>query len=155
MKYDYKLFIQDIELLTSMLQQKEFDTIVAIARGGLTLAHFLSNSLNIRNVLSINSIGYNNKSKNDTTVLLNTPNLRTSKRVLVVDDIVDSGDTMNLVLNELKKYNTTTSFISTALFYKKSASVKPDFYIHEATEWIEFFWENYQTAFNDDTKKDT
>lgn len=34
-----------------------------------------------------------------------------------------------------------TEFKLATLFYKKTALIKPDFYIKETDMWIEFFWE--------------
>ena len=64
-----------------------------------------------------------------------------STRVLVVDDIADSGETLKIVMNDLTSKNSKIEFKSATLFYKKSSVYEPDFWINEANDWIDFFWE--------------
>ena len=137
--YSYDEFISDCVKLTKIIDW-EFDAIVCIARGGLSLAHILGKYYNIREVYAINTIGYENMTKLDQVTLFNIPDLKNTKRVLVVDDIVDSGDTMKLVLDTLKKRYPSCEFRSVALFYKKTAVMKPDWYVKEADTWVDFFW---------------
>ncbi len=139
--YSYSEFINDIKKLCSQISKENFDTIVAIARGGLTIGHFLANSLNLRRVFAINSIHYNNTQKLDTIDIFNIPNLSSSKKVLIVDDIADSGETLSAVLNLLKEKYPNCSYKSAAIFYKDSSIIKPDYTIKHTNKWIEFFWE--------------
>ena len=137
--YSYTEFLSDCKTLTEQIDW-EFDTIVAIARGGMTLAHILGEFYGIRKVYAINAIGYDDTHKLDHIELFNIPDLRQAKRVLVVDDIVDSGDTMKLVLDVLSDKYPQCEFKSAALFYKTSAVMKPDWYVKHADIWIDFFW---------------
>ena len=137
--YPYSEFLQDVRKLSSQITE-EFDTIVAIARGGLTLAHFLAEAKGVRSVVTINSIGYDEQKKRDKVDLAHIPDLRSSKKVLVVDDIVDSGDTMKAVVDELRSCYPSLELRSAVLFYKKSANFKADFFVQYADEWIDFFW---------------
>ena len=123
-------------------EAKEFDpeVIVAIARGGLSLAHYLGELLDIREVYSINSIGYDADIKLETVKVYNTPLIKQGKRVLVVDDIADSGETLVEVIKNLKEKNPTCSFKTATIFYKKNSIFQPDFKLKEAKEWIEYFW---------------
>ena len=139
--YSYSEFISDIKKLSTQIKKENFDTIVAIARGGLTIGHFLANSINLRRVFAINSIHYNNTNKLDTLDIFNIPNLSSSKKVLIVDDIADSGETLSAVLNLLKEKYPNCSYKSSAIFYKDSSIIKPDFTIKHTNKWIEFFWE--------------
>lgn len=137
--YDYKEFILDAKKLTKDIDY-EFDTIIAIARGGLTLSHILGEHYNIRKVYSINTIGYDNNQKLNNIKIFNIPDLKDSKNILIVDDIVDSGDTLKLVLDTLYEKYPNCTFKSASIFSKKTASIQPDWYIQEAKEWIDFFW---------------
>ncbi len=138
--YSYSQFRDDLESLTKIID-KDFDTIIPIARGGLTIAHLLSEYYNIREVYAINSISYNNTKKLDSVDIFNIPNLKKSKRVLIVDDIVDSGDTLVALLDALKSRYPNIIFYSASIFYKKSAKIAPTWYVKEANSWIDFFWE--------------
>ena len=137
--YSYNEYLSDCKRLTLQIND-EFDAIIAIARGGMTMAHMLGEHYNIREVYTINTIGYNDTEKLDQVEVFNIPDLKQAKNILVVDDIVDSGDTMKLVLQLLSKHYPQCSFKSAALFYKKTAVVKPDWYVRHPEEWIDFFW---------------
>ncbi len=137
--YKYSKFIQDLNRLTKIID-KPFDTILPIARGGLSIAHILSEYYNIRAVYSINTIGYNNREKLDKIEIFNIPNLENSKRVLIIDDIVDSGDTLYATLELLKEKYPNIIFYSASIFYKKTAKIAPTWYLNETEDWIDFFW---------------
>ncbi len=137
--YSYSEFRDDLKLLVQKIDYK-FDTIIAIARGGLSIAQLLGEYYNIRKVYSINTIGYNGEQKLDKTEIFNIPNLDNSQNILIVDDIVDSGDTLILTLNKLKEIYPQKKFKTASIFYKPSAIIQPNYSIKEAKEWIEFFW---------------
>jgi hypoxanthine phosphoribosyltransferase len=63
-------------------------------------------------------------------------------RLLIVDDIFDSGDTMTAVCNHLSQENLQTA----TLFWKETAPYKPNYYSRVAKEnnWIVFPWEKYE-----------
>lgn len=137
--YPYNEFKEDLKILTQKIDQS-FDAIVPIARGGLSVAQMLGEYYDIREVYAINTIGYEGTKKLDEVKVFNVPDLVRVKRVLIVDDIVDSGDTLVEVLKVLKREYPTISFLSASIFYKPTASIEPTWWVKEATEWIEFFW---------------
>jgi len=132
---EFKIDIKNLKL------QKP-DAIIAIARGGLTFAHHLSQKLDIRDVFSINAISYEGNKKVEDIKIFNIPNLDKYKNILIVDDISDSGDTFIKVLNILKNRYPEKTFKTISLFYKPTSKYKPDIYLHTANEWINFFWED-------------
>ena len=119
------------------------DAIVAIIRGGMTLAHHLSEIFNIKDVFTINASSYDKTKKLSTPKVWNIPNLTNHEKILIVDDISDSGETFLEVLKKLKEKYPNKIFKTIAIFYKPTSKFKPDFYFHETNEWIEFFWEKY------------
>ena len=137
--YAYDEFRSDCKKLTEKIDF-DFDTIVAIARGGMTLAHLLGEHYDVRDVYTVNTIGYDDNEKLEKTEIFNIPELKNAKNILIVDDIVDSGDTMKLVLETMSQKYPGKSFKTAALFYKPAAVIKPDWYIKEPDEWIDFFW---------------
>ncbi len=138
--YKYEEFEDDISSLEQQVSKFSPNTILAIARGGVTLGHFLSERLGIRNLYTLNSIHYDDRSRLNNINISNIPLISDHSRVLVVDDIVDSGDTMSEVMNILVKKYPKSQFKCATLFYKKDASYSPDFKCKEANMWIEFFW---------------
>ena len=63
--YTYDLFVLDTKILIEKSKNFQPDVILAVARGGLTLSHFMAQAMNIRNLFSLNSIHYNNEIKLD------------------------------------------------------------------------------------------
>ena len=139
--YSYETFKKDTNKLIQKVSTNEIDAIVGIARGGLTLAHSMAEGLNLREVQSIRTELYDDKRKRKKISIYDTTLLTEHKTILVVDDIADSGETLEAVMQHFEKKYKNIKFISATLFYKKTSVYKPDFWINEANEWIEFFWE--------------
>ena len=137
--YPYQEFKEDLKTLIQKIDQP-FDAILGIARGGLSMAQMLGEYYDLREVYSINTIGYEDTQKNDTVEIFNIPELKKAKKVLIVDDIVDSGDTLVEVLTVLNQKYPSVTFVTAALFYKKTAKIAPTWYVKEPKGWIEFFW---------------
>ncbi len=139
--YGYENFKNDTKTLIEKVRDFEFDSIVAVARGGLTLSHAMSEGLDIRQVQSIRTELYDKSQKRKNITIFGECDFKNSKRVLVVDDISDSGDTLNAVMNHLASEFKDIEFRSATLFYKKTSIYEPHFWINEADDWIDFFWE--------------
>jgi len=137
--YPYEEFRDDLKALAGKIDQP-FDAILCIARGGMTMAHLLGEYYDMRAVYSLNTIGYEDTQKNESVEVFNIPDLRSAQRVLLLDDIVDSGDTLIPVLKVLGERYPDITFFTASLFYKKSAKIAPNWYVKEATAWIDFFW---------------
>lgn len=138
MYYSYDNFKLDIKKILEIA--KKPDSIVAISRGGLTLAHFLSIAWDIRRVYSISATSYYNGIQDRSLEIGAVPKI-IEKDILVVDEIVDSGKSMSLVMQKLRDKNPNCDFKVATIFYKKSAIYEADYKIREAVEWIDFFWE--------------
>jgi len=141
-KYSCTELKDDVRILAKKVQEFNPQTIVAIARGGLTLAHSLSQALDIRDVQTIIAISYSHDKQLPTIKIENIPKIKTS-RVLVVDDIADSGRTFAEVMKVLKQSNLSCEFKTASIFYKKNSIFQPDFKLKETDKWIEFFWEKF------------
>lgn len=139
--YAYDEFLKDTLSLSKQLKKYRPDTLLAIARGGVTLGHFLASALDIRRLFTINSIHYDDTKKLDTFDIFNIPNLNDAKKVVIIDDIIDSGETMREILRILNEKFPKTEFKVATIFYKPTAVLQADFKIKQAHEWIDFFWE--------------
>ena len=139
--YSYDLFKKDAQILVDKCRDFEPEVLLAVARGGLTLSHLMAQALDMRNLYTLNSIHYEGELKLETFNIFNIPDLSSAKKVLIVDDIVDSGETMREILKVLKEKFPKVEFKLATLFYKNTALIKPDFTVREANEWIDFFWE--------------
>mgnify|MGYP002641005227 CR=1 FL=1 len=139
--YAYENFKQDTNLLIQKTQEFAPEAIVAIARGGMTLAHAMAEGLNIRDVQSIRTELYDATQKRDAITLFGSCEFKEGQKVLVVDDIADSGETLQAIMKHFSQMYPNVVFKSATLFYKTSSIVEPHFWIHEANDWIDFFWE--------------
>jgi len=76
---------------------------------------------------------------------INDINLVTNKKVLIVDDVADEGETFKGVLDIYRSYANEIKIAS--LDRKTSSIVTPDFYVNEVDPniWIIYPWEVYET----------
>ena len=141
MYYPYSSFVEDIKALVSQIEAFRPDALLGISRGGLIPLQAVSQATDNRNVFTINSVLYDGEVKRSRPKLFNLPDMDNPKRVLVIDDIVDTGQTLEAVLVVMQERYGDTDFKSASLFYRENARILPDFAIHKTEEWIDFFWE--------------
>ncbi|ANV98132.1 nicotinate phosphoribosyltransferase [Helicobacter enhydrae] len=141
--YSYQDFLQHAKELHQQIDTNIGcpDAIIAVARGGLTLAHFLSLRWDLREVYMLNAISYN-QDKQGELVVKNLPTIPADiQKVLIVDEIVDSGKSLQKIVEILKNNHPKVEFYTATIFQKTSAIIQADFSIQEPTDWIDFFWE--------------
>ena len=140
--YSYDEFAVDAKRMAKQIKD-EFDpeVILAVARGGLTLGHSLAVALENRNLFTLNSIHYEDTNKLDTIQIFNVPDLSKYTKILLVDDIIDSGESMVEIKRELLKRYPNLDIKIATVFYKEKALLLPEFKVKEAHDWIEFFWD--------------
>ena len=139
--YSYNEFLKDLDILEEKIKEFNPSSFIAIARGGMSIAHFLAERMDIREVYMINSISYENEKKLSSPKISNIPNLNGQKKVLIIDDISDSGETLKEVLEILKKTYPKIEFKTLTLFFKENSKLIPDIKLHKTNEWIVFFWD--------------
>jgi len=139
--YGYEECVEDCRVLIPLLKEYNPDAMIAIARGGLLLGHLLSEALETREIYSLNSIHYDGTKKLDTFDIFNIPDLTRKHKVVLIDDIIDSGESMVEILKILKEKYPHCEFKVATIFFKPTALMQPDFVVKEAKNWIEFFWE--------------
>ena len=120
----------------------EPEIIIAVARGGLVAAGALSYALGVKLSDAINVEFYTDVHTTLPDPILLEPMLDVAsisgRRLLVVDDVADSGRTMKLVLEILREQGAE---VRSAVLYEKSVSVvKPDYTWRHTDEWIVFPW---------------
>ena len=140
--YSYDEFAIDAKKMAKQIKD-EFDpeVILAVARGGLTLGHSLAVALENRNLFTLNSIHYEDTNKLDTIQIFNVPDLTKYTKILLVDDIIDSGESMIEIKRELLKRYPNLDIKIATVFYKEKALLLPEFKVKEAHDWVEFFWD--------------
>jgi len=119
----------------------ELDGIVCITRGGLVPAAIVARELNIRTIESVCVASYHDyKNQGDMLVLkpINDEMLATEgERILIVDDLTDTGKTARIVREMLPKAHFAT------VYAKPTGRPMVDTYITEVSQdtWIYFPWD--------------
>lgn len=118
------------------------DVIVAVARGGLVLAGAVAYALDTKMCGSINVEFYTGVDERLPEPVLLPPTLDApsleGKKVLVVDDVSDSGRTLVLVRDLLAE---VAAEVRTVCLYSKPRTVlEPDFVWKRTDQWITFPW---------------
>lgn len=116
--------------------------IVAIARGGLIPAGALTYKLGVKLTDAINVEFYTDVEQTLPDPILLAPMMDSEsiggQRILIVDDVADSGRTLALVIKLLRGFGAD---VRSAVLYAKSASiVEPDFCWKHTDQWIVFPW---------------
>jgi hypoxanthine phosphoribosyltransferase len=119
---------------------RKFDLVIGVARGGIPVAMVVSDHLGVKidfiNVKSYNGIAQRGSPRILSTV---TENIR-GKKVLVVDDLVDQGDTMETIEQHLFEQGPT--LVETAVLFKKPwCMMEPDYYLEIVDRWVVFPFE--------------
>ena len=140
--YSYDEFARDVKDMARKVRD-EFnpEAILAVARGGLTLGHSLATALENRNLFTLNSIYYEESKKLDTIETFNIPDMSKFSKILLVDDIIDSGESMVEIKRALFKIYPNLDVKIATIFYKPKALLLPEFKVKEADDWVEFFWD--------------
>jgi hypoxanthine phosphoribosyltransferase len=151
---DWTDYHHKIEQLAVQVHQSgwEFNQIVCLAKGGLRVGDLICRLFDQPlAILSTASYGGpNNQTRGSITfsrdLSMTTPSL--GSHVLVVDDLVDSGYSLDRSLIWLdRKYGFYIEEMRTAvLWYKSSSMVKPDYYVDYLTDdpWIHQPFERYE-----------
>jgi len=139
--YKYQQFLKDLNILEKEIKNLSPDALLAIARGGLTIGHFLSERLETREIYALNAVSYENEKKIGKPQIFNIPDLSGKKSVLLLDDISDSGETLDEVIKVLKKKYPHLIIKSATIFYKEKTKIIPDIVLHKTDKWIVFFWD--------------
>jgi len=120
----------------------EPDVVVAIARGGLTVGGALAYALDVKNCGAMNVEFYTGIDERLDVPVVIPPALDlvdvAGLRVLVADDVADTGHTLKLVREVLAQH---VAEARTAVLYSKPHSVVAPTYVWRQTDrWIDFPW---------------
>ncbi|GGM69756.1 xanthine phosphoribosyltransferase [Thermogymnomonas acidicola] len=149
---------QDIEDWCDAIREKivgdyEPNVIIGLSRGGLVPARILSDKLWVKELISVKTEHWGITATKDGKAVLKTygkPDL-TGKRVLVVDDITDTGESMRLAYDFVKSLNPLSVRTATMLHVSRSSFV-PDYYARYVDEknwaWFIFPWNVYEDLDN-------
>ncbi len=142
----------DIGDLTFELAQKilatnqKYDRLIALARGGVSITQALGDALAVKKISVIQTEMYTGINEKTATPVVIQPLAATIKdeRVLVVDDLADSGETLLFISQYLSAQAPKDVKLAT-LFRKPWTKVTPDFYVDDSEAWVIFPWETRET----------
>ena len=133
-----------VEDLAALIDAEGFrpDAVLALARGGLPVAGALAYALGIKNMATLNVEFYTGVDERLDEPLLLPPvpdlTLLRSERLLVVDDVADTGRTLALARDFCAQHGPE---VRTAVLYEKPHSVvRCDFVWRRTDRWINFPW---------------
>jgi hypoxanthine phosphoribosyltransferase len=126
------------------------DIIVAIERGGYMPARILSDLLGVTNLAGLRIEHYRGTHKEPMAVVRYPLSAEVSgQRVLLVDDVNDTGDTFKVALDHLHSRASPGAIRTAALHHKVVSSFVPDLYAVKVTQWR---WIIYPWAVTEDLK---
>lgn len=118
------------------------EVLIAVARGGLLPGGGLAYALGTKLSDAINVEFYTDVHETLPDPVLLAPLLDTEsiagRRLLVVDDVADSGRTLALVLDLLRTHHAETR--SAVLYAKPTTEIEPDYVWRRTDRWIVFPW---------------
>ena len=121
----------------------EFDQILCLARGGMRpgdiLSRVFAKPLSIMSTSSYRARGGTEQSSLNIADYITTPEGKISGRVLLVDDMADSGHTLAEVVKRIRSQYTSITELRTAVLWLKAISTYvPDYYVEHlpTSPWI-------------------
>lgn len=125
------------------------DVIVGISRGGWPPARIMSDLLENPELASVKAEFYLGVAETKGEPMITQPVSVSvmGKKVLVVDDVADTGKSLRLVRSHLREHGATEVKIAT-IYYKPWSTLTPDWYEKETSSWVIFPWERKETVRN-------
>jgi hypoxanthine phosphoribosyltransferase len=122
------------------------EVIVGVSRGGWPPARVLSDLLGNPNLANVKAEFYLGVAETKGEPSLTQPVSTTvsGKRVLVVDEIADTGESLKLVKAHLFERGATEVKIAT-IYYKPWSIITPYYYEKKTSNWVVFPWETKET----------
>jgi len=129
------------KLASRLIKINSWNRIIAVSRGGLVPASLLARELSIRYVDTICIASYNDNCLQKNRKIIKTTKINNEKvnseKVIVVDDLVDTGGTANIIRSLYPKAYFVT------IFAKPMGKLLVDNYIIDVDQniWIEQPWD--------------
>ncbi|RLI00574.1 phosphoribosyltransferase [Candidatus Bathyarchaeota archaeon] len=137
--------------LAEKIQRDNFhpDLIIGVCRGGWPPARVISDLLGNPKLANISVEFYVDvaETKNKPVLTQSVTAPVKGKKVLILDDVADTGKTLKLVKKHLLDRGAEEVKIAT-IYYKPWSIVVPDYYEKETKRWIVFPWERKETVRN-------
>ncbi len=148
-QYDWDDIYNLCKELAKKIRESNFkpDAIVAVARGGWVPARILADFLFVKELYSVKAEHWGIVATETGNARITQPLLAdlTGKRVLVVDDVADTGETVELVAKHVMERN-AKEVRTAVLDFKHTSRFEPDYYAKEmeSWRWIVYPWSLYE-----------
>lgn len=134
----WRRVVRDSKTLSSLIKNSGFDPniVVAISRGGLVPARLVCDFLHIKDLTTIKVEHWGMVATPTEKAVIKFPlyvDIK-DKRVLLVDDITDTGDTLRVSLEHLKRFK-PKEIRTAVLIHKIISAFQPDYYVRKITQW--------------------
>lgn len=132
----WEAFHRATKQLARQLLGQNFTAIVAVSRGGLVPAAIIARELNIRVLDSICVASYQHDKQGSLSVLKDA-SLADSEQLLIVDDLVDTGETAKALRERFPKARFVT------VYAKPQGKPLVDNYVTDIEQdtWIQLPWD--------------
>lgn len=138
----------DIQRLSEILAEKirscgfRPEIVVALGRGGFIPARILCDRLDVRELASTSIEYYRDVGEREKEPRILYPlNAEVGgKSVLLVDDVSDTGRSLQLALSHILSKEVREVRVAT-LHYKPWSAFQPDFYAEKTEAWVVYPWE--------------
>lgn len=151
-KYEIPTWNQIYDMLLHQAQKIRLDgykpdTIIGIERGGLVPSRILSDLLETKEFATIQIEHYDgiNQTKQEPILKQCLSTTLTDKKTLLVDDISDSGSSLQLAKKHLRQQGAKETKIAT-LYAKPATITRPDYYEKLTSKWVVFPWDAKETV---------
>lgn len=135
-------FHKDCELLAEKVRKsgRKYDKLLCITRGGVFVGGLLAHMLELRNITTIALKLYEFDQQGQVVEQLSGPDLPLpGSRMLVIDDMLDSGRTLSFIV---EKWGKEYSIDIAVLYDKGGGTLRPTFTARSIPdEWVWFPWE--------------
>jgi uncharacterized protein len=127
----------------------EFDQILCLARGGMrpgdVLSRVFDKPLAIMSTSSYRADAGTIQGRLDMAKYITLPKGDLAGRVLLVDDLADSGVTLQAVVERLRSMPSITELRSSVIWTKGACTYTPDYYVEHlpSSPWIHQPFEEY------------
>lgn len=123
------------------------DVIIGVSRGGWPPARVMSDLLENPELANVKVEFYVGIAEVKSKPVITQPvsTLVKDKSVLIMDDVADTGESLLLVKDHVKKLGAKDIKIAT-IYFKPWSKIAPDYYEKETTCWVVFPWERKETV---------
>lgn len=128
---------------------RKFDRIVTLAKGGWPMTRSMVDFLGVDKVASVGVKFYSGiyQKHDQPQIYQDIPEPIKGERILLFDDVADSGGSLIFVDRYLKQKN-PKSVITATLLYKPWSVFKPDYFGATTDAWIHFPYDAVQDGIN-------